>query len=47
MSNAKCKDCKLVCDGKEVATITCGEDGFSIKHTKEGKELLKNFKGCC
>jgi hypothetical protein len=42
MDAKKCKDCKIVCDGKEVATISCGEDGFSIKHTKDGKELFKD-----
>ena len=43
----KCKDCKIVCEGKEIATISCSEDGIVIKHTKEGKELLKDLKGCC
>lgn len=42
-----CKDCKIVCDGKEVATISCGQDGVAIKCTKEGKELCKEFRGCC
>ncbi len=48
----ECKDCKIVCGGKEVATITCGEDGFSIKCTEEGNkmcaELFKGMpEGCC
>jgi hypothetical protein len=43
----ECKECKIVCDGKEVATISCSEDGFSIKCTDEGKEMCKQFCGCC
>jgi len=41
----KCKDCKVVCDGKEVATLTCSDEGFSVKCTEEGKKLCKG--GCC
>ncbi len=41
------KDCKIVCEGKEVGTITMSEDGISIKCTKEGKDFCKKFKGCC
>jgi hypothetical protein len=41
----KCKDCKIVCDGKEIATISCTKDGFSVKCTEKGKELCKEF-GC-
>jgi hypothetical protein len=42
------KDCKVVCNGKEVAVIKCDENGFSIKCTDEGKELCKGMcKGCC
>ena len=43
----KCKECKVVCEGKEVATISCDKEGVTIKCTKEGKELFKEFKGCC
>ncbi|MFA6907521.1 MAG: hypothetical protein WC263_01715 [Candidatus Micrarchaeia archaeon] len=43
----ECKDCKVTCDGKEVAAISCGKDGFSVKCTDAGKELCKKFKGCC
>jgi len=43
----KCKECKVVCDGKEVATINCSRDGFSIKCTEEGKSMCKELKGCC
>ena len=44
----ECKECKIVCDGKEVATINCSEEGFSLKCTEEGKKLRKEFKcGCC
>ncbi|MCK5698678.1 MAG: hypothetical protein KAH93_02440 [Candidatus Aenigmarchaeota archaeon] len=42
------KECKITCDGKEVATIECKEDGINIRCTKEGKNLCKEFdKGCC
>jgi hypothetical protein len=47
MNATKCKDCKIVCDGKEIATIKCGEDGYSIKCTKECKEMFKGMKDCC
>ncbi|VVB83270.1 Uncharacterised protein [uncultured archaeon] len=44
----KCKDCKIVCDGAEVATIKCGNDGFSINCTEKGKKMCKELgKGCC
>jgi hypothetical protein len=44
----KCKDCKIVCDGKEIATIACGDGAFSIKCTEEGKKMFKEMhKGCC
>jgi hypothetical protein len=44
----KCKECKVVCEGKEVATISCDEGGFSIKCTEEGKKLCGEMKaGCC
>jgi len=42
----ECKECKVVCDGKEVATITCNENGFSVQCTEEGKRLCKSM-GCC
>ena len=41
------KECKVVCDGKEVATIKCSEDGINIKPTEEGKSMCKEFKECC
>jgi hypothetical protein len=44
----KCKDCKIVCDGKEVAILKCGKNGFSIECTEEGKKMCGEFmKGCC
>ncbi len=44
----ECKECKVVCDGKEIATIDCTENGFSVKYTDEGKNMCKEFcKGCC
>ena len=42
-----CKDCKIVCGGKEVAVIECTKDGINFKYTEEGKKLCKGFKGCC
>jgi hypothetical protein len=42
------KNCKIVCDGKEVATIIHSKDGVSFKVTPEGKKLFKDCKcGCC
>ena len=44
----ECKECKIVCDGKEVATFGCDEDEFHVKCTEEGKRLFKELKkGCC
>ncbi len=44
----ECKDCKIVCDGKEVAVIKCTEKGFSIECTEECKKMYGEFmKGCC
>lgn len=31
--------CKIVCNGKEVATISCTENGINIKSTEEGKKF--------
>jgi len=42
----ECKDCKIVCDGKEVAVVACSEDGITIKCTEEGRKLCGQFKGC-
>jgi hypothetical protein len=43
-----CKNCKIVCDDEELATISCGEDGVHIKMTEKGKEMHKKMhKGCC
>jgi hypothetical protein len=48
MEKKECKECKIVCDGKEVAVINCSEDGFTIKCTEEGKKLCSGMaKGCC
>jgi len=35
-----CKDCKIVCDGKEVAVIEFTEGGISIKCTEACKEMF-------
>jgi len=47
----ECNECKIVCNGKDVAVINCSEDGFNINCTDEGKNLCKQFfsegKGCC
>ena len=40
-------ECKITCDGKECATINCKDDGFEVKCTEEGKNMCKQFKGCC
>lgn len=41
------KECKIVFGDKTVATIIKKENGMEIKCTKEGKEICKDFKGCC
>ncbi|MBI5679726.1 MAG: hypothetical protein HZC47_02375 [Methanobacterium sp.] len=41
------KECKIVCNDKTVATISCNKDGMKIVPTKEGKEMCKDVKGCC
>jgi len=45
----KNKECKIVCDGKEVATLLCSKDGCNIKPTAEGKKLLSecDCPDCC
>lgn len=40
----KNKECKITCDGKEMATILCSKDGCNIRPTEEGKKM---FKDCC
>lgn len=43
-----CKNCKVVCDGKEVAILSCSEDGFTLKCTEEGRKMCKKMHdGCC
>ena len=47
-----CKDCKIVCGGKEIATIECNCDGFTVKCTDECKEMFRKHhkeghEGCC
>ncbi len=41
------KEWKIVSGEKTVATINCSEDGCKINYTEEGKEICKDFKGCC
>ena len=48
----ECKECKIVCNEKEIATINCTEDGINVKCTEDGKNFCKEFigkesKGCC
>ncbi|MFH1722542.1 MAG: hypothetical protein ABH950_08075 [Candidatus Altiarchaeota archaeon] len=44
----ECKECKIVCNGKDIATIDCNKDGITIKCTKEGKDICGEMtKGCC
>jgi hypothetical protein len=45
----KNKECKITCDGKDVATILCSKDGCSIRPTEEGKKLFSEHckEGCC
>lgn len=43
-------ECKIVCDGKEIASINCSEEGAFIKCTEEGAKMRKEFfegKKCC
>lgn len=47
---AKGKEFKIVHDGKEVGSITFGEDGVNIRCTGEGRKMCKHFHsggGCC
>lgn len=39
------KECKITCDGKEIATINKSEDGFSVKCSKKCREMCGKF-GC-
>jgi hypothetical protein len=41
------KECKIVCDGKEVATIKCDKKGLHILPTEEGMKLCKEHCDCC
>ena len=44
----KCKECKIVCDGKEMAKIDCTKEGIVIKCSDDCKNLGKEFfGGCC
>jgi hypothetical protein len=44
----KAKECKIVCDGVEVATISTKDGEWSMKATKEGKKMCNEFcKDCC
>ena len=42
------KDCKVVCDGVEIANIECSKEGLSFKLTEEGKKMHEEkIKDCC
>lgn len=44
----KGKECKIVCDGKEIATIKFSEKGFSVECTEDGKKMCKELHAeCC
>ncbi len=40
-------ECKIVCDGKECATVECGDGEFKVKLTEEGKKMKENCCKCC
>jgi len=40
------KECKIVCEGKEIGTLECTENGFNVSFSKEGKEMCNKDK-CC
>ncbi len=42
----KAREFKITSDGKEIATIDCANNGFSVKCAEEGMKLCKGFK-CC
>jgi hypothetical protein len=41
------KELKIVIGEETVAAINCSKDGCKIDITEEGKEICKNWKGCC
>lgn len=41
-----CKECKIVCGEKEIASFEHSKEGFSIKFTEEGKEMFKKHCKC-
>lgn len=44
----ECKECKVVCDGKELATVDCSKDGIRIRWSDGCKDACKGaIKGCC
>jgi len=43
----KSQEFKITSNGKEIATIECTDNGFSVKCIEEGVKLCKGFKGCC
>ncbi len=40
-------NCKIMCEGKECATIECKESGISINYTEDGKKMCANLGGGC
>ena len=49
----KHKECKIVCDGKEIGTLKCDEEGITIKWSEECKKMHGDCcehnegEGCC
>lgn len=39
----KNKECKIVCDEKVIAVVKCGEDGFNLQATEDGKKMCKDM----
>ncbi|MFC2154395.1 hypothetical protein ACFLRC_02805 [Candidatus Altiarchaeota archaeon] len=43
-----CKECKIVCDDKEIGTIICSKEGINIKFNEDTKDCCKeHHKECC
>lgn len=42
----KNKECKITCDGKEIANLDCSKGGLSVKYTEDGKKFMKDNCNC-
>ena len=38
------KECKIICDDKEVGTISCTGNGFKVEFAEDWKKM---HEGCC